>query len=168
MKIPESFNSCITAYHEAGHAVVGYALGKRFRYISIIPDIKKEIVGCVLWHTKRSLIYRNLKGRLKAETEVMITCGGLIAENRALLRTLSTDEKNHDGELRQNMWLLDFLVCGTAHEKARDSKQLSYDEANRESQAYFDWLYLRTEKLLNEPKWWASVEMLTLNPKDRF
>jgi hypothetical protein len=38
----------ITAYHEAGHAVISHILRRRFKYISIVPDFEAGSLGHVV------------------------------------------------------------------------------------------------------------------------
>jgi hypothetical protein len=107
----------------------------------------------------------------------MVGCAGTIATNKWLKDMFGEkraielsaahllygkDEKNCDPEFRFAIFVSDVLVGGTGHQekKAWDSMELSYDEADEEAQAYFDWIYIHTKKLLETPKWWLAVSAL--------
>lgn len=70
-----------TAYHEAGHAVMTHSLGRRFRYVTVIPN--DDYLGCV-----RPSAVRNFhpewdssrRGVRLIEGEIMIFFAGQIAE----------------------------------------------------------------------------------------
>jgi ATP-dependent Zn protease len=47
MKNRELYQDGYTAFHEAGHAVIAYALGRRFRSITILPNKKRGYEGCM-------------------------------------------------------------------------------------------------------------------------
>ena len=39
----------MTAYHEAGHAVIGRRIGKRIKVVSIVPDLENKSLGHVIY-----------------------------------------------------------------------------------------------------------------------
>ena len=47
MKTEQNREEDYVAYHEAGHAVVAYALGREFDGITIVPNEKQGNLGCV-------------------------------------------------------------------------------------------------------------------------
>src|SRR4029077_10176121 len=62
-----------TAYHEAGHAVMGLALGRPVQQVSILPD--RVHLG---WCEFRKGAYRPSEDWL--EREILIALGGIAAE----------------------------------------------------------------------------------------
>lgn len=86
----------LTAYHEAGHAVVAYVLHKRFASTSIIP--KEDSEGRISlgkakhiepdWDTSRRCV-------AELEKRAMVLCGGVIAE-RLLTGRKHWSRSEHD------------------------------------------------------------------------
>src|SRR5947208_587092 len=77
----------VTAYHEAGHAVIALALGRPVRHVSILPD--REALG--LCEFGKS-VFRPSEDWL--EREALIALGGIAAEARL------TGEQPWDGAAR--------------------------------------------------------------------
>jgi ATP-dependent Zn protease len=78
----------VTAYHEAGHAVVALALGRTVHKVSALPN-RERLGEC-----------RFGKGHAKptddwVEREILIALGGMAAEAR-LTGTYATDEAKED------------------------------------------------------------------------
>lgn len=65
----------VTAYHEAGHAVVALALGRSVHRVSVLPN--QELLGKCEF---RKGVLRPSDDWL--ETEILISLGGLVAEAR--------------------------------------------------------------------------------------
>lgn len=42
-----------TAFHEAGHAVAPFAVGRTFQHVTIVPDDEDESLGHVQWRRRR-------------------------------------------------------------------------------------------------------------------
>ena len=65
----------ITAYHEAGHAVVALALGRPVQHVSILPD--RNLLG---WCEFKKGVFRPSEDWV--EREVLIALAGMAAEAR--------------------------------------------------------------------------------------
>ena len=129
-----------TAYHEAGHAVVGFALRRRVLSVSIAPAGDGSRGRCNYAPTNRK--HLQSKGEAGPQTRrtverlIMCTLGGVLAEQLAtgVENTISKD------------W-----------PKAKDlAKRVTANE--READAYVAWLRLRTEALLSQPAARAMVD----------
>ena len=122
-----------TAYHEAGHATVAFALGRDVQRVSILPN--------QLWLGRCEL----KKGALRAskdprETEVLILLGGLAAESR------------HTGR----------YAWGAAAHDLRGVESLLRTRARNERQLerLIRRLLDKTEYLLDDDGRWAAVESI--------
>jgi ATP-dependent Zn protease len=78
----------VTAYHEAGHAVIALALGRTIHKVSVLPN-RERLGEC-----------RFGKGNVRAtddwlEREILIALGGMAAEARHT-GTSATDEAKED------------------------------------------------------------------------
>src|SRR3954468_24925411 len=78
----------VTAYHEAGHAVIALALGRTIHKVSVLPN-RERLGEC-----------RFGKGNARAtddwlEREILIALGGMAAEAR-FTGTYATDEAKED------------------------------------------------------------------------
>ena len=128
------------AYHEAGHAVVGYHLFglRRIKKITIIPEPKKNTLG----HVRNTLIMKRddyetetspaFEGKIMRE--IMECLAGHIAEKKIAGRA-NNGGASHDFE--QAFGLIQRLDCG-------------WDE--KVSNHLWSYLYRRTE-LLVKRKW---------------
>ena len=65
----------LTAYHEAGHALVGYLLGEEITKVSIVPSTSGA-GGVTLFNRKKMGLY----SQSELEAQVMILYAGRIAE----------------------------------------------------------------------------------------
>lgn len=91
-----------TAYHEAGHAVVSYFLGRTFKYVTVIPDKDKQTLGHLrTWRLPKWLqpdIELTPRIKDKIETEIMVKLAGHIAEKKFSKRNNhigSSDDTNN-------------------------------------------------------------------------
>jgi ATP-dependent Zn protease len=76
-----------TAYHEAGHAVISFALGRPVKRVSIIPDEAEGSLGhCAhgVWPKSRRPDFNNDdRTRAFVENEIFILLAGSAAEAKA-------------------------------------------------------------------------------------
>jgi ATP-dependent Zn protease len=85
MGIPKTKRLTITAYHEAGHAVVGHILRRRFKYVTIDPDAEQETFGHLSWVRYKSMeqwqpdLYPE-RYRSRFERMIMMSLAGVVAE----------------------------------------------------------------------------------------
>ena len=130
------------AFHEAGHAVVAHALGRRFTGVSMIPD--DESYGRIRFRLRKGFhpdVDSGWPTRKVVEEEAIISWAGMCAEAKCrrvpLDRTFVSDI---DG-----IGLAGY-VCGTAEEE----------------EAYIEWLRIRAKNILDQPHYWAAVQMLAM------
>lgn len=137
------------AYHEAGHALLSYKLRKEIEFVTIIPNKEEGYLGCVQHlKTEKNLSYVNESGefsvykkdRPKIEKNVMIYCAGHIAEIKY------TKEVVEEINVTDFQYVLDFLVA--------------LSDSDKESEAYLNWLYTKTETIINKGENWYAVEAL--------
>jgi len=133
-------NERVTAYHEAGHAVMAYASHRRFQYVTITPN--KEYDGCLMptalpnFHPdyetdRRTIAYIN--------REIMVLLGGPIVEG---------------------------LLTGEAHISESEDCQQAVGLAEyvtgspEEAGTHVDRLWTLTRGILASQPWRACVEAL--------
>jgi hypothetical protein len=129
----------LTAYHEAGHAVIAYILRKRFASISIIPNEDSEgrvSIGKAKhiepdWDTSRRCV-------TELEKHAMVLCGGVVAER---LLTGHKHWRGSENDITKASEYLAFL-CGN----------------DEETSAYLELIWIRTRNLLKVPGHWAAVQ----------
>jgi len=141
----------LTAYHEAGHAVMAWELRRSIRHVSTIPDEEKGSLGHMLKGilgdvgevemAARMGISQITRIRLKLEREAMIALAGSAAV--ALLRNTRYSRAGADRDWFQAEWLLSYLTGN-----------------GEELPAYVDWLFKRTKSLLAMGYLWQAVEEL--------
>jgi ATP-dependent Zn protease len=126
-------STSITAYHEAGHAVVALALGRPVEKVTIVPN------------SKRLGLCKVTKGRFRPsadplETEVMILLAGLVAEARYTGR----------------------FGWGGAQQDLRQVRAYAIQRAGSETQAekLERRLMDKTEHLLTQPGIWPAIERI--------
>jgi hypothetical protein len=135
----------LTAYHEAGHAVVAYYLHRRIRHVSIIQS--KDELGHMLRGKGPDLksaeweISNGIRDRL--EDSAMISWGGDAAEF-----ILTNRKKYRPGSTSDIHSVVEYLskICG-------EPEALG---------AYVDWLWYCTRNLLREENQWIAVEALAV------
>lgn len=132
----------LTAYHEAGHAIMAYCLHRRILHVSIIPE------GDTLGHLQRGHgqnlerveSVTSLRIRASVEKKAMVSWGGNVAEyllSKKKHRTVSEQD-----EMDIFYGLLDLSS--------------SVEEAG----AYSDWLWYRTKAMLQLSWHWAATQAL--------
>jgi len=130
-----------TAYHEAGHAVVAYIERIKIRKATIVPG--KDYLGVVT----RQMIEKHVRDafefagitpakRARVESFIMLSLAGGIAERKHRGRA------NHIGSRAD---------YETAAGLAMDATG-----SGEEATAYFRWLYIRTEQIIDA--YWYLVE----------
>lgn len=131
-----------TAYHEAGHAVATYFLGRagRVKRVTIVPDPKQDTLGCMHHAGARRRFRPDIDWdgatRLRLEAEIMILLAGGIAEARA------TGPRAPGGCTRDDEHAADLALYAGASERQADP--------------FLKWLEIRTEELIATR--WAQVE----------
>jgi Peptidase family M41 len=131
-----------TAYHEAGHAVSAYMAGRRFTRVSIVPD--NWSLGRCTFAALRLFPLNGTgdrKGRARIEREIMIFCGGSVAEALHMKRPHSWRWASHD--LHKATELAEYATHNP-------------DEAK----AFTTWLLKRSEALLRERPWRRATTAL--------
>jgi ATP-dependent Zn protease len=133
----------LTAYHEAGHAVVAYYVHRRIRHLSIIP--REDDLGHMLQgkgpDLKSAEWETSTRTRDRLEESAMISWGGDAAEY-----ILTNRKKYRPGSMSDIHNVIGYLskICP-------ESDALS---------AYVDWLWYCTRNLLREEYQWLAVEAL--------
>lgn len=134
-----------TAYHEAGHAVVGWRLGigLRKKGVTIAPK-KGEYLGCCF---AKAGVGRDIewnasdRNSIRAEKNVQSLLAGVIAQRRYNPRSVRGNPASSD------------------HQAAIDT--LSHFAAEqREVEAWLKLLHIRTGNMLANPDIWRAVERL--------
>jgi nucleoside-diphosphate-sugar epimerase len=129
----------LTAYHEAGHAVVAFALRRAVVGVSIVPDgdSNGRLVNRKLPDTFSHDVNNDGRTRWFVEREIMVfLAGGL-----ALEKLQGHRRALHDGEDRRRAINPAGYVCS-------DEEEIG---------AYLAWLGARTKLLLNQPWNWRAV-----------
>ena len=128
-----------TAYHEAGHTVMAFTVGRAVKHVTIIPDENDGSSGSTTYRSPVSLYKLNLDLGLRArhtlEKCIMTALAGPEAESR--VSTASTDCTDTD-EVSSCVG----VVCNQPNEQT----------------PYREWLRLRVVNTLNVPSWWQAVE----------
>lgn len=137
------------AYHEAGHAMMAFILGKRFRYITIVP--RNDVLGHIPmnWGKAIRILEEPIdrydrkelwKARKILETEILIRIAGQVSE------TIHFDQS------------LQSLFDDVPNEMV-DAKgiALHITKNEQECMAYLRWLISHTESLLRDPLWGAGL-----------
>lgn len=143
-----------TAYHEAGHAVMCYLLGRGFTKVTIKPDPESDYLGCVFKRPielrKRvrdpwtgEIEYLDEPDESKAERELQIGMGGIIAEK------LASGRANWVGAQ------FDFSHIGGI-----DDLILRVHSDLEVRSAYFRYLWHKTRAQLEADRIWRAVEAL--------
>ena len=130
------------AYHEAGHAVAAFAMQRRVRSVTVIPEagsLGHNVYGKGLTIQPDA----ELDGRTRSELERRIICGlaGWAVEvklNPRRKRAFIADTDWHDA------YDCASYVAGSGEETA----------------AYVNWLWIRTKQLVALPHYWAAIEAL--------
>lgn len=131
MEQPQSHDE-VTAYHEAGHAVIALALGRTIHKVSVLPN-RERLGEC-----------RFGKGDARAtddwvEREILISLGGMAAEARHT-GTYATAEAKHDLRFVRKLAM------------ARKS--------NRAVERYEERMLSKVEYMLNDDGTWKAVQLI--------
>ncbi len=130
------------AYHEAGHAVAAYALNRRVRSVTVIPD--GDILGYNIYG-KGLTIQPDVEvdGRTRNEIERRVICAlaGWAAEAKLNPRRRRSAIADTDWHYAYD--LADYVVGSI-----------------EELEAYGNWLWIRTKQLIALPHYWAAIEAL--------
>jgi hypothetical protein len=140
----------LSAYHEAGHAVVAYDQGVRVHGISIVPDEGRmghvSIDTLLLNRLAPTFQYnKGARNRFTMERHVMVLQGGHAAVQR-LIPTRKKLSETVNGE-------------GSDHNIAMNLVK-AFAEGDREAEKYFQWLDARTEGVIVNPLRWFQVRIL--------
>jgi ATP-dependent Zn protease len=132
----------LTAFHEAGHAVVAYALRRHFRKLSIAPDAT-SLGRANLWPLRyRSVeLDRSRRNRDRLEKEIMTLYGGLVAE-----------------QIVQGGY--DVRASAKDLQRAAELAMLLTD-TDEEAWALLRLLHIRTRQLLQQPVWSTALQQLS-------
>lgn len=140
----------LTAYHEAGHAVVAFDQGVRIFGISLIPGHGKRGHARVdtLFLDRRIATFHSDKGarnRFTMERHVMVLLGGSAAADR-----LDPERGGQEGARP---------VKGSDQYKALELL-FQFTGSRKEAQKYYDWLKVRTEGIVSSPLRWFQIRGL--------
>jgi len=130
-----------TAYHEAGHAVTNFELGRRMRKVTVIPT--EGYLGACFDHKLLDSMadtYGDTPAvRKRVEREIMGKFAGKLAEDR------------FRGKNSKRPSRIDFNSA-SAVAASMVSKE--------EQEPYLNWLYVRTKILINRPETWRAIVAL--------
>ena len=140
----------LTAYHEAGHAVVAFDQGVRIFGISLVPGEGKMGHARVdtLFLDRRTATFPSDKGarnRFTLERHVMVLLGGGLAAEHLDPETGRKGETSH--------------VKGSDHDKAF-SLLLQFTGSRAEAEKYYEWLKVRAEGIVLNPRRWFQIKGL--------
>jgi hypothetical protein len=136
-----------TAYHEAGHAVVGWRLGIGLRKmgVTIVPDKAVGTAGSCTssrWATNKTVEWDDSdKNRIRTEKDIQSLLAGEIAQRRYSLCSVRCRHASSD-----RATAIDILTYFTAEQM--------------ELEAWVKLLHIRTVNLLSNPDIWRAVERL--------
>ena len=137
----------VTAYHEAGHAVVAHVLHRGLASITIVPDEDEDTLG--LCQYLRSRI--NWEGADWAPTTRQRSY-----LERAILTVLAGAEAEHALTGRRGH-------LGASHDytQAVDCALIALGGDAEEASLFLGWMAYRARKLLQQPQNWHAVEALS-------
>lgn len=128
------------AYHEAGHAVIGFLRGRGFHHASIRPD--EESLGHVLYvRFHRSFNpddYGSTRVRLRVEDVVICSLAGHAAERKHTGRANPHGASSDNGHA---IYMLSFITGSP-----------------EELDLYYRLLEVRTRQLVAGPRAWTAIE----------
>ena len=129
-----------TAYHEAGHAVGAFAIGRRFNKVTIVPDDDTlgSLTGCG-WGSKLSPeLDEGARLRHRVEAEIILSLAGCVAEAKM---TGGCDHIGASGDYNDAVFYASYVTDST-----------------EETEAYIAWLLEKTKNVLSRR--WDAVELL--------
>ena len=140
----------LSAYHEAGHAVVAYDQGVRVHGISIVPDEGRmgHISIDTLLLNRLAPTFQSNKGarnRFTMERHVMVLQGGHVA-----VRKLEPARKN----------LAEAVNGEGSDQNIAISLVKAFAADQLEAEKYYQWLDARTEGIMANPMRWFQVRIL--------
>ena len=131
-----------TAYHEAGHVVAAYCVGRGFRYVSIEPG--ENSLGRMMYQKFRDSFHpdydENIKIRLPLEKVIITGLAGYVAEK------IFTGRRGLTGAVDDFQRAFDYACFITG--------------SVEETSAFVKWLLIRTENMLRLPHNWAAVQAI--------
>jgi hypothetical protein len=131
----------IVAYHEAGHAIAKKVLGLKLRLVTIVPD--EDYSGIV-----KGAIGINVD-RLQYDVFTVNEVARWHNRIIALLAGAEAQKKFKPHSLRTHMVAADNANIQTILENIHPSN---------ECRAVMNWLRIRTQNLINNPKNWRYIE----------
>jgi len=137
----------LTAYHEAGHAVMAYWLRKRIRHVTVIPNSDDNTLGHFKQGKAPNFLRdadcdRSPKIRMELEKLAMVDLAGQAAEY------LLTGRKHKAGSEEDNHHALNCLSYLTG--------------STEELEAYWNWLAIRAKATLKIPALWQAIQTLAV------
>lgn len=132
-----------TAYHEAGHAVAYFRLGKRIRKVTIVPNDGYR--GCCFGYGKLPPLDGSVEItpaiEKKVEKEIQIFFAGALAEAKHLGRNPRGWSKLTDVDCVMDL-------------------AMAMNGSMKTTEAYLNWLYLAAKELFNDEDTWKAVEAI--------
>ncbi len=155
--------TCI-AFHEAGHAALHILLGRRFRYVTIVPDPEQGTLGHVRGYTSPPRFRPDIEVTVRGERYLRDVIMGLLAGELA--------DQRHCGRTGSGSVTVEVAPYGTVivdgdEHHAVDLASYVTDEDDDELEHYLAWLNAKTKNLLARPEVWAGVESLANALLDR-
>lgn len=137
-----------TAYHEAGHAVMSYLLGRRFRHVTIIPS--KDAHGHIAHRPWLAQTYQDIETtrdrlgdhriRMRLEREIIISLVGFIADEHFSGKRDYVGARG-DSEMATHLAI---RLC----------------DSGPSAKAYLHWLVIRAREAITNELNWKGVEAL--------
>jgi hypothetical protein len=146
-----------TAYHEAGHVVMAFALRRAVRHVSIVPDDSSD--GRLVKHKLTDNFHPDYESdartRRLVEREIMICLAGgvALAKFQGNRRDLGDDQ-----DWRHAVYLADYVSSGVGGYVGDDGEA---------TVAYLRWLQVRAKILLSLPWHWRAVEEIAQSLVER-
>jgi ATP-dependent Zn protease len=142
--IPHPRTKQATAFHEAGHAVMANRLGLRLRKVTIIPS--EGLAGyCQHFRGYRDKHMETgndpYRVRLRIEKHIMTALAGMVAQKFYSRRSFKPIHARSDMENAAQM-------------------AMSITGSTKESNAFMEWLYIRTTNELKDSVHWEAVKAL--------
>lgn len=130
-----------TAYHEAGHAVMGHLVNRRLKTMTIVPqsDTLGHCVHHSPWERLNPEFDTGLRIAVKVGEEITVLYAGMLAEKKMSGRYNWIGAEN---DMRMMSELTDYVA----------------GQESGERRAYQRWLKFRTKRLLQLPPNWLLVE----------
>src|SRR5258708_24275848 len=128
-----AYGRLCAAYHEAGHAAAALVVGRRFRYVTIKPDLEDESLGhCQFTHRWPRHLDPATASSERLERYV----------RKCVICALAGDTAETQFRARHN-W-----VGGSDDWESAMKYAEAVTESTEERDAYVGWLWIRTQQLL--------------------